>query len=101
MAVAELTLTQGLFSVPCSASEKLLRKLGEAWPGHLRDIPYHRTSYSIFKLGGIGQEPLPLRGSLGIGQQMVSMNCVSLVSLGCSLTFFLKLQLLSLVVVVV
>lgn len=64
-------LCQGLFSVPCSASE-------EAWPGQLtrsgqRDIPCHGMSCSIHKLEEVAMSHQSLlRNRQGTGQWVVN-----------------------------
>jgi len=61
-----LILSQGLFSFPCSTAWSW----EEAHPGQLtrsgqRDIPYHMTSCSVYKLGELARGEITAWGQAG------------------------------------
>lgn len=86
-------LSHGLFSVPCSPSEA-------AQPGQLtqngqRDIPHHRMTRSVHKLGGAACEP-PISAQEEAGHQSVSgesIHAAPFVSVGSSTSLSLSLSL--------
>lgn len=86
-----LAIKEELFSVSCSASEDVQMKpvwsTARTWTSQ-RAIPYHTTSYSVYKLGRAGQgRPIAVQDRLGIGQRVVSnlivhhLFCLGLISL--------------------
>lgn len=78
-----LTLSQGFFNFLCSTRMQVHKKVGGV-------IPCHRTSFSVYKMGGLAvRDQSLLRDTLGISQQGASNYIVEHLSfLGFILLFF-------------
>lgn len=104
-----LTLNQGLFTFPCSASEQGNKKPGRIVartvdPNCQRDLPHHRLSFPEEKMGGIVWEALvSAQAGLGISQWVLS-NCIEhhlfFLEFDSSLSLLLLLLLVVIIIII-